>query len=239
MTLSNRRLFATLGLWMALASFPSSPSTLFAQGPTSKTEEIEWTWEVRPAHPNPKLPNVLLFGDSITRAYFPEVQRQLTGIANVYLMATSASVGDPRLFHQIEEFSAAEAATFSVIHFNNGMHGWTYSEQEYQAAFPAFLAELHAIAPKAALVWASSTPVKTETQPGPTNPRVEARNAIAQAAIQSARIVIDDQHALMARHPDLYQDGIHFNNQGSAIQGKQAAEIIREALLRLQPQSNK
>jgi hypothetical protein len=86
------------------------------------------------------------------------------------------------------------------------------------------------------LIWATTTPVKTETQPGPTNARVDARNAIAQAAIQSTGMVLDDQHALMTQHPDLHQDAVHFNDQGAAIQGKQAAQIIREKLAKLPPQ---
>src|ERR1700688_4463938 len=102
-------------------------------------EEIEWTWEVRPPHPDPKLPNVLLLGDSISRAYFPKVTKDLAGVANLYLMASSTSVGDPRLLRQIAEFSAMEGVRFSVVHFNNGMHGWAYSEEQYKTAFPAFL----------------------------------------------------------------------------------------------------
>jgi lysophospholipase L1-like esterase len=202
----------------------------FAQDATSKTEEIEWTWEVRPAHADVKLPNVLLLGDSITRNYFPEVQRQLDGVANVYLMASSTSVGDPRLARQIEEFSSAEGVKFSVVHFNNGMHGWAYSEKEYRDAFPAFVAKIRAIAPKAALIWATSTPVKKETEPGPTNARVDARNAIAESVVKAAGIAIDDQHGLMLKHPDLYQDSVHFNEDGSKIEGQQAAELIRERL---------
>jgi hypothetical protein len=46
----------------------------------------------RPPHPDDSLPNVLLVGDSITRNYFPEVTRQLKGVANVYLMASSICV---------------------------------------------------------------------------------------------------------------------------------------------------
>ena len=76
-----------------------------AQDRASRPEEIEWTWEVRPAHVDAKLPNVLLVGDSITRNYYPEVKRQLAKIANVYLFAASTSVGDPRLLHQLAEFS--------------------------------------------------------------------------------------------------------------------------------------
>jgi hypothetical protein len=201
-----------------------------AQEATSRTEEIEWTWEVRPAHADAKLPNVLLLGDSITRAYFPEVGKQLAGVANVYLMASSTSVGDSRLGRQIEEFSAAEGVKFSVVHFNNGMHGWAYSEQEYREAFAAFVAEIRGIAPKAALIWATTTPVKKESEPGPTNARVEARNVIAESLVKTDGILIDDQHGLMVKHANLYQDSVHFNEQGAAIQGKQAAELIRGLL---------
>jgi hypothetical protein len=202
-----------------------------AQGAAgSKLEEIEWTWEVRPAHVDAKLPNVLLLGDSITRNYFPEVTRELAGVANVYLMSSSTSVGDPRLVGQIDEFARSQGVRFAVIHFNNGMHGWAYSEAEYRDGFAGFVAAVRGIAPGAALIWATSTPVKKETEPGPTNARVEARNAIAKAVVEQAGIPIDDQYGLMLKHADLYQDSVHFNEQGSAIEGKQATALIRERL---------
>ncbi len=71
--------------------------SLIAQRGLSIPEEIEWTWEVRPPHPDPQLPNVLLLGDSISRNYFPQVTKDLAGVANIYLMASSTSVGDPHL----------------------------------------------------------------------------------------------------------------------------------------------
>ena len=201
-----------------------------AQVPGSKTEEIEWTWAVRPEVADPKLPNVLLLGDSITRNYFPEVRLELKGVANVYLMSSSTSVGDPRMAGQLEEFERAEGIEFSVVHFNNGMHGWAYSEAEYKAAFPDFVAEIRKIAPKAKLIWATTTPVRAEKQPGPTNARVVARNAIAKEIVGPAGIPVDDQHGLMLQHAETYQDDVHFNEAGAAMQGKQATGLIREAL---------
>jgi GDSL-like Lipase/Acylhydrolase family len=201
------------------------------RNPASRPEEIEWTWEVRPSHIDPKLPNVLLLGDSITRNYFPEVQRQLADVANVYLFATSASVGDPRLARQLDEFAFTENVPFNVVHFNNGMHGWIYSEDEYKNAFPSLLHELHAIAPSASLIWTTITPVKAETSPGPTNARIDARNSIALAFIAKAGIRVDDQHELMTHHSDQYQDNVHFNPAGAAIQGRQAAQLVRASLV--------
>lgn len=194
----------------------------------SRPEEIEWTWEVRPTDVDPSLPNVLLEGDSISRNYFSEVTHDLKGIANVYLMASSISVGDPRLSEELESFAKMEGVRFQVVHFNNGMHGWAYSEAEYKAAFPGYLAALHRIAPQAAFIWASTTPVRKEKEPGPTNARVDARNAIALTLVQG--MAVDDQHAVMAKHPDLYLDDVHFNEEGSKIGGDAAAETIRKAL---------
>jgi hypothetical protein len=205
-------------------------SLLSAQDQASIPEEIEWTWEARPQLGNPKLPNVLLLGDSITRNYFPQVTRDLSGIANVYLMASSTSVGDPRLPRQIAEFAALQEVSFAVIHFNNGLHGWGYTEAQFKSGFPLFLQAIRALPGRGKLIWTTITPVKPEASNGASNSRIEARNAIARAFIEAERIPIDDQYALMTQHPDLYEDAFHFNKAGSAMMGVQAATSIRRAL---------
>ncbi len=216
-------------LVIALATL--HPLFAVAQKAASIPEEIEWTWEVRPSHPDAQLPNVLLLGDSITRNYFPQVTKDLAGVANVYLMASSTSVGDPRLPGQIKEFAALEQVRFRVVHFNNGMHGWAYTESQYKAAFPSFLRAVHSLVGKdGALVWASITPVRPDATNGATNPRIEERNAIAEALIKRAGIELDDQYKLMQLHQDLYKDSVHFNTAGAQIQGDQAASTICSAL---------
>lgn len=211
-------------------SFLIESSSLRAQKPTSIPEEIEWAWEVRPQHADPKLPNVLLLGDSITRNYFPQVTEDLSGVANVYLMASSTSVGDPRLPQQIAEFAAMQGVSFAVVHFNNGLHGWGYSEAQFKSGLPIFLRAIRALPGRGKLIWATITPVKPEASGGATNPRIDARNAIARALMEAQKIPIDDQHALMIQHRDLYEDAFHFNKAGSAIMGDQAAAIIRNAI---------
>jgi hypothetical protein len=231
MKVSYRTLLLLLAFVGSLPANAQAPAT--AQNSASRPEEIEWTWEVRPSLVDAKLPNVLLVGDSITRNYFPEVQRQLANAANVYLFATSASIGDPRLARQLEAFSSMQNVTFQVVHFNNGMHGWTYFEEEYKGAFPSCLQALHAIAPGASLIWATITPVKAEALPGPTNARIDARNSIALTFIAKARIPVDDQHELMIHHADQYEDSVHFNPTGAAIQGRQVAQFVRAALMKV------
>jgi hypothetical protein len=216
---------------LAAALIALGATALHAQKPVSIPEEIEWTWEVRPLHPDPKLPNVLLLGDSISRNYFPQVTKDLTGIANVYLMASSTCVGDPRLPHQIAELARLERVPFRIVHFNNGMHGWDYTEDQYRAAFPQFLRSVRTLVGKdGSLIWANTTPVRSDATNGATNPRIDQRNAIAKDLVQARNIPIDNQHDLMMKHQDLHEDSVHFNPSGAAAQGDQAAAMIRAAL---------
>ena len=226
-----RRLTQRAGLGMAILFLLLAPAVFAAQKSVSIPEEIEWTWEVRPPHLDPKLPNVLLLGDSLSRNYFPQVTKDLTGVANVYLMASSTSVGDPRLPGEIREFTAMEHVAFRIVHFNNGMHGWDYTEAQYKAAFPEFLRTVRSLVTKNdALIWANITPVKPQAFNGATNDRVDARNTIARSFIDAAHIPIDDQHGLMMQHQNLYQDTVHFNAAGSNLMGDQAAATIRKQL---------
>jgi lysophospholipase L1-like esterase len=193
-------------------------------------EKIEWTWADRPEHPDPSLPNVLLLGDSITRGYYPETARLLAGHANCYLFATSASSGDPRLPKQIAAYSDIGPPTFAVIHFNNGMHGWGYTEQQYTNGLPSLISALRQLAPHAILVWATTTPVLKADDAGATNPRIDERNRLALTLMQQQHIAIDDQHAFMLDHQDLHQGNVHFTTAGSAIQAQQAAKLILKLL---------
>ena len=239
----DRRLTQRGGPAMAVLFLLFASAAFAAQKPVSSPvsahvsipEEIEWTWEVRPPHPDPKLPNVLLLGDSLSRNYFPQVTRDLAGVANVYLMASSTSVGDPRLPHQIREFAAMENVPFRIVHFNNGMHGWGYTEAQYKAAFPEFLRTVRSLVgmnagKTGALIWANITPVEPNAFNGASNGRIDARNAIARSFIDAAHIPIDDQHALMLQHQNLHQDTVHFNTAGSNLMGDQVAGTIRTQL---------
>jgi len=192
-------------------------------------EKIEWTWSDHSDTLDPNLPNVLLVGDSITRNYFPQVAKRLAGKANVYLFATSCSSGDPRLRQQLHLYFET-APSFRVIHFNNGMHGWDYSEQAFAAGLPGMIRELKKESHGSRQIWATITPVLKDNPQGATNARIDARNAAALALIKRDGIPVDDQHALMEAHQDLHQDDVHFNEKGSEIQGDQAAASIEAVL---------
>lgn len=215
-----------LVMWVLVAAVGMG----FAQQRRMVTEKIEWTYTDRPEVPDAKLPNVLLVGDSITRAYYKATAEQLKGKANVYYFATSVSVGDERLAPQLAEYFRMIAVRFDVVHFNNGMHGWGYTEDEYRKYFPEMVTAVRMGAPGARLVWASTTPVRKDTPGQSSNARIDARNAIAAELIAKSGIAVDDQHALMMQHQEMHSDDVHFTAEGSTIQGAQVAANVMKAM---------
>ncbi len=193
-------------------------------------EKIEWTWAAEPDSVDAALPNVLLLGDSITRGYYPEVAKLLSGRANCYLFATSAASGDPRLIRQVDDYFSMMPINFAVIHFNNGMHGWKYTEAAYGSSLPALAETLRAKSRGAKLIWATTTPVHAEDASGATNPRIDQRNAESLRTMKRFHIPIDDQYALMAAHDELHNGDVHYTKAGSAIQAEQVRQIIAKLL---------
>jgi len=197
-------------------------------------ENIEWCDLWMPHFTENKLPHVLLIGDSITRTYSGSVDQLLKGKAYVSHLADSHFLNDPMLLAQI--VMVLDNQKFDLIHFNNGMHGWQYSEDDYRKSFSAYLDTIRKHAPNAKLIWATTTPLKVDKQLPPgsmeaTDARIAARNAIALEFVTTLGISVDDLNALVAGHPEYYDnDVIHFNAKGVAVQAAQVAGEIEKLL---------
>lgn len=216
--------------------FTSMAGAQPANYPPAARESIEWC-DIWISHANEtNLPRVLLIGDSITRAYYPEVEKNLAGKAYVGRLSSSAFISDPILLKQIEMMLGQDK--FDVIHFNNGMHGWHHSEKEYEQAFPKFLETIQKYAPDAKLIWANTTPLKVSPNLPPNNQteatdeRVAMRNEIALKIVKAKGIPVDDLNTPMRGRPELHSDNVHFNDQGIAIQAAQVAAQIEPLLKR-------
>src|SRR5678815_6196765 len=162
-------------------------------------EAIEWC-DIWISHANEtNLPRVLLIGDSIARDYYPEVEKRLAGKAFVGRLTTSRFVADPVLLKEIE--SVLSGAEFDVVQFNNGMHGWQHSEEEYRKAFPKLIKTIRAHAPKAKLLWATTTPLRNakdvtyDTKAEYSDERIAARNALAAEVVAALKIPTVDLNA--------------------------------------------
>ena len=139
-----------------------------ADPPRVVRETIEWLDVWVPGNNVTDRPRVLLVGDSITRDYYKAVEDKLQGKAVVCRLATSKSLGDPALLDEVR--LVLGQAKFDVVHFNNGMHGWGYTEDEYAKAVPDLVAAIRKAAPGAKLVWASTTPVRVARTSRSTRP---------------------------------------------------------------------
>ena len=206
-----------------------TPSALLAgDAPAPKREGIEWidAWVVQGDHPE-ATPRILLIGDSITRAYYDEVRKGLEAIGPCDRLATSASLGDPALPATVALLLAQRR--YDVIHLNNGMHGWGYSEAEYAAAIAPLLAAVRSLAPQARLIWATTTP--TAGGSAMLNPRIDERNRLLLAALTGQAIAIDDLHAVIAADPaQISKDGVHMLPSGSNHLAASVVAAVKTAL---------
>jgi len=218
------------------AGFASAIVFAGAEPAPPSREFIEWC-DIWISHANEtNLPRVLLIGDSIARDYYPEVEKRLAGKAFVARLATSRFVADPVLLKEIE--SVLEGVKFDVVQFNNGMHGWQHSEAEYRKAFPKLIKTIRAHAPKASLIWATTTPLRDgkgvtgDTKAEYSDQRVAARNAIAAEIVTAQKIPANDLNAPMRGHPEYHSDNVHFNTQGTQILAAQVAAVVEKLLPR-------
>ncbi len=195
-------------------------------------EPIEWSdiWIVN-ANKN-ELPRVLLVGDSIVRGYFDVVEKALVGKAYCARYATSKFMGNPDYLAELAVL--LNGYRFDVIHINNGLHGWAYTEEQYAESFPKLLDTLEKHGKGAAVIWATTTPVRTGKKLArfdKKTERVKARNRIAVEVMREHGIPVNDLYGLVEQRPEWYsKDGTHFNNKGKTAQGKQVAEIVSSYL---------
>ena len=221
------------------AAFALSGALIFAQRSSAAPkksilrEDIEWCDIWLPHSNSTDLPHVLLIGDSIVRGYGNEVEKQLAGRAYVGRLATSYSIGDPALLLQIKAVLADRH--FDVIQFNNGLHGWGYTEAAYKKHFPALVAEIRTNAPNAKLIWATTTPMRNSAKLDEfdsLNERVKARNVIAAAHLAHLKIPTTDLFSLVEAHPEYSApDGVHYNEDGAKVQAKQVTDAIASLLV--------
>lgn len=211
------------------------PLGVLAQVPGQKIsrEDIEWINFWGPHTNDSALPRVLLFGDSITQGYHSNVEKLLEGKAYVVRISGSTSLSDPALLDEMALI--LKAYDFDVVHFNNGMHGDTYTEEEYAAALPEFYRLIRAHAPRARLIWANTTAVRVRpdmVEYAPKTERVKERNRLAAEFFAGRDVLVEDLFEAVGTHPEYYvnSDGVHLNADGYEAASKLIVSNIEAAL---------
>lgn len=195
-------------------------------------ERIEWIdiW-VTDADKD-ELPKVLFVGDSITRGYFGSVEKHLAGKASCARLTTSKCVSDPTFNDDLRLL--LKQYKFSVIHLNNGLHGWGYTEEQYRAGLAKTVLTLQEHLGDAKLIWTTTTPVRKRDDLqafAEETSRVKVRNAIAAEIMKDTAVATDDLFRLVESHAEWQSpDGVHFNSMGNEAMAKQVADSVLKHL---------
>jgi len=191
---------------------------------------------------NPKLPRILLIGDSISMGYTLDVRQLFKGKANVYRIPGNG--GDMTRFLANYPRYLGAGTNWDLIHFNWGLHDLVrqdpakkydsafkprYTETEYSNHLEQCVAILKSTG--AHLVWASTTPIPPNA-PGRVMGDEVIRNAIAAKIMQQHGIEIDDLYTLLKNGED-YHGGpgnVHFTGTGYFEMAKQITKVIAPKL---------
>jgi len=126
-----------------------------------------------------------------------------------------------------------------VILFNDiGLHAWTpgrIPEGQYEPLMRAHLANLRRFAPKATLIFASTTPMTTKTKPialdPDFNPLIVERNQIVAKIMQENQIPIADFYGILVAKLDLAAgDRFHWTKPAYELLAQEAARHVAQAL---------
>ena len=200
--------------------------------------------------PDPRLPNALILGDSISFGYTLKVRKLLANVANVYRPLdhgdkTPTNCADTgKGIKYLPQWLGEKH--WDVIHFNFGLHDLKYLDETGKYVTPdkgkqvtlpeAYETNLRQLVGEmkktgASLVWCSTTPVP-EGASGRVKGDEVAYNAIAEKVMKENGVAIDDLYSLMApRCPELQNTrDVHFTGEGSDVQAAAVADIIKKHL---------
>jgi hypothetical protein len=180
---------------------------------------------------DPSLPRVLLIGDSILNGYRATVVSELGGKANVDAWINPLHQNSTGLREQLR--AILSAGNYDVVHFNMGLHGWESGcipEGQFEPLTRKLVETIKVGAPKAALVWASSTQITVKgdaTKLAPENDVIVEHNRMAAKVMVEEEVEVDDLYGLMAGKLSLGRgDRFHWTAEGSRIQGQAVAFVI-------------
>ncbi len=228
-------------------------ATVFAAEPaTPKAVPPEFA----PVVDDPKLPRVLVIGDSVSVAYTLGVRKELAGVANVHRPpyncgSTKTALGS----YGMERWLAGENARWDLIHFNHGLHDLSYrfaddrdkndkgeyasptnggrpnvSVADYEKNLRAVIARLRKTGAK--LIFGSTTPVPESDAAKYVKDSELPYNEVAKKVMSEEGVIWNDLWAAVKPEQARLQGkrNVHFEASGSAVLAEQVARAIRENL---------
>jgi acyl-CoA thioesterase-1 len=205
---------------------------------------------------DPKLPRVLLMGDSVSIAYALEVRKLLAGVANVHRV--SANCGSTKValgYYGLKRWLPDSKEKWDVIHFNHGLHDLSYRfpddrdkndkgeyaspsngghqnvpPEVYEKNLRQIIARLKQTGAK--LIFASTTPVPESDAAKYVKDSELPYNEVAKRVMTEEGVSWNDLWALVKPRQSELQGkrNVHFQSKGSSVMAKQVVEMIQNAL---------
>lgn len=207
-------------------------------------------------NPNRKLPNVLLYGDSISIGYTQTVRDVLAEKANVFRIFNNGESSD-KFIPKMEKLKQTMFQPFlkggwnfdwDVIHFNVGLHDLKYlaegkldkkngeivnSIKEYKTNLDKICIYLTEEYPKATLIFATTTAVPKGANGRFVGDSIKYNKAAKEILAKYPSILINDLYGFTKPNSSKWSinpGNVHYNNLGKTAQGKQVAKVIAENL---------
>ena len=177
---------------------------------------------------DPKLPRVLLIGDSVSRGYTLPARVALQRKANVHRAPENCGPtanGIKKMDVWLGE------GKWDVIHFNFGIHDRKTSAKDYGDRLELIVKQLKATGAK--LIWASTTPIPPDTKDGPeATTAIIEKNRIAADIMKKHMVHVNDLFGFISPQLSKVQNpmDVHFKGEGYDMLGRQVALKIEEIL---------
>lgn len=177
---------------------------------------------------DPKLPRVLLIGDSVSRGYTLPARVALERKANVHRAPENCGPtanGIKKMDIWLGE------GKWDVIHFNFGIHDRKTSAKDYEDRLELIVKQLKATGAK--LIWASTTPIPQDTKDGPeATTSIIEKNRIAADIMKKNMVHVNDLFDFITPQLSKVQNpmDVHFKGEGYDMLGRQVALKIEQVL---------
>ena len=176
---------------------------------------------------DPKLPRILLIGDSVSRGYTQPTRKALAGKANVH--RAPANCGPTASGLKNLDVWLGEGK-WDVIHFNFGIHDRATPAADYVKRLEEIVVRLEKTGAK--LIWANTTPIPDNPAQKQTAASIVEKNALAAEVMKKHGIPTDDLFGAMNPRLKEFQPplDVHFTGAGYDFLGATVGEAILSRL---------
>ena len=176
---------------------------------------------------DPKLPRVLLIGDSVSRGYTQPARKVLAGMANVHRAPANCGPTVTGL-KNIEVWLGD--GKWDLIHFNFGIHDKNTPIADYTQRLEQLIERMKKTGAK--LVWATTTPIPENPTKNHSAASIVERNEAAAELMKKHGVATDDLFGAITPNVAAMQipNDVHFNPKGYDFLGETVAKAIEGQL---------